>query len=95
MLFGVTYFNSEIGLHVHGKRGDPMTTAYKVFFEDMPDTISIPVQYQHKKVELILLTNEERNTSETWEPEFFNSTFGSIPDLQRGTQEPLTERESW
>lgn len=72
-----------------------MTTALKMFFDDMPDSIAVPLEFQHRRVELILLADNESVKEDMWEPEFFTQTFGSIPDMLRGAQGSLPERETW
>lgn len=72
-----------------------MTTALKMFFNDMPDSIPVPQEFQHKQVELILLTENKELKEDLWEPDFFTQTYGSIPDMQRGEQGSLPERETW
>jgi hypothetical protein len=72
-----------------------MSTALKMFFDDMPDSIPVPPEFQHKQVELILLTDDGNRSQLEWEPDFFDKTYGSVSDMKRGEQEPLVEREIW
>jgi uncharacterized glyoxalase superfamily protein PhnB len=72
-----------------------MSTALKMFFTDMPDSVQIPSEFQHKQVELILLAEDGNRSLMEWEPDFFAKTYGSVTDMKRGEQEPLVEREQW
>jgi hypothetical protein len=77
------------------KKDKKMPTALKMFFDDMPDSVAIPKEFQHKQVELILLAEDGKNLAMEWEPDFFEKTYGCITDMSREEQEPLVERESW
>jgi hypothetical protein len=66
-----------------------------MFFDDMPESIPVPPEFQHKQVELILLTEEGNRIQLEWEPDFFDKTYGSVSDMKRGEQEPLVESETW
>jgi uncharacterized glyoxalase superfamily protein PhnB len=72
-----------------------MSTTLKMFFDDMPDSVPIPPEFQHKQVELILLAEDGTSVQNEWEKDFFDKTYGSVSDMRRGEQEPLVERETW
>ena len=70
-----------------------MTSAYRVSYADMPDSIVIPENFRHKRVELTLLSRDD-DTPDEWPSGFLEETAGSIPDLERGEQGAIEERES-
>ena len=70
-----------------------MSIAYKMSFQDMPELVTVPTQFQHKKVEVILMT--EDNHIDKYPSDFFDRCVGSIPDLEREEQGLHEERNLW
>ena len=66
-----------------------MSSAYKMSFLDMPESVDVPHCLRHKKVDLIFLSEEPKD----WDPGFFDTTFGSISDMVREDSGPYEERE--
>lgn len=77
--------------------------AIRHVFEQAPESIPVPDQWQRKRLEVILLVSEEEvdvsSASVTpvetgvdhWSADYFERTFGSIPDLP----ERETQLEDW
>ena len=65
--------------------------------EDAPDTIPIPTELRHQRVEIIfwpLEKAEQPLDANGWPVGFFEDTYGSIPDFpEREAQGEYEERE--
>lgn len=65
--------------------------------EDAPDTIPIPTELRHQRVEIIfwpLEKTELEHNANGWPVGFFEETFGSVPDFpEREPQGEYEERE--
>ncbi len=70
-----------------------MSVAYKMSFQDMPELVTIPTEFQHKKVEVILMTEEPR--VDQYPADFFDKCVGSVSDMEREEQGSFDERASW
>jgi hypothetical protein len=59
-------------------------------YEDLPDTIAIPINLRHIKAEVIILPLESKTLSPDLD---IASFFGAIPDFpERTTQEDISPR---
>jgi hypothetical protein len=69
--------------------------AIRQIIDDAPETIPVPPEMRHRRVEVIFFPLDEEPQAETdalgWPIGFFESTFGSIPDFPE--REPQGEYE--
>ncbi|MGZ8218748.1 hypothetical protein [Methylomagnum sp.] len=59
-------------------------SAVHQIIDDAPDTIPIPAEMRHRRLEIIFQPLDEipeEKDANGWPIGFFESTFGSIPDL--------------
>ena len=77
-----------------------MTTLRKIY-DELPNTIEVPVELRHRRAEVIILPLEEETPAVTldemdkngWPIGYFDHVFGSIPDsppprAPQGEQDP-------
>lgn len=68
--------------------------AIRQVYENAPASIPVPEQWRQKRMEVILLVQED-DTTNGWPADYFAQTFGSIPDLPEGESQGVHEiRES-
>lgn len=84
-------------------------TYFRQIINGVTETITIPMELRHRRVEIIILPLDEVGGNGTeqngktdavdangWPLGFFEQTFGSIPDFpERETQDDFEVREEW
>ncbi|MCE7983041.1 MAG: hypothetical protein DYG89_17795 [Caldilinea sp. CFX5] len=84
-------------------------TYFRQIIDEVPETITVPIELRHRRVEIIILPLDEASTNGTvhneqtvavdangWPLGFFEETFGSIPDFpEREPQGNYEVREEW
>ncbi|MEO5376403.1 MAG: hypothetical protein H7832_01260 [Magnetococcus sp. DMHC-6] len=72
--------------------------AIRHIFEHAPEAIPVPEQWRQKRMEVILLGPETEesvpNVTYGWPADYFERTFGSIPDLMEREAQGVAELES-
>jgi hypothetical protein len=84
--------SSYLTIHQQGK--ETMMTYFRQIIDEVVETITVPLELRHRRVEVIILPLDQASTNGAvhndqmaavdangWPVGFFEETFGSIPDF--------------